>query len=58
MHKPYEQDYFTAKPTKFTLALRTNILWQILRFVYINLKMTSMIIKSHNDKLDKKEQPK
>ena len=38
---------FATKPTDFTKFLRTNILWQMVRFVVINLKMMRVIRKSH-----------
>ena len=49
---PFEQDrraqgVFATKPTDFTKSLRTNILWQVIRFIVINLKMIKVIRKSH-----------
>jgi hypothetical protein len=42
------QGSFATKPTDFTKALRTNLLWQLVRFVMINLKMIRVIRKSHH----------
>lgn len=39
------------RPTRTTLFWRTFVPWQLLRFLLINLKMTVMILKSHDRKL-------
>lgn len=44
---PYQEGFFASVPTKTTLHFRTNILWQLIRFIYINTKMLIMIRKSH-----------
>jgi hypothetical protein len=44
---PYEQAYFPPKPNGFTKFMRTCVLWQIIRFIAINLKMMRVIAKSH-----------
>jgi hypothetical protein len=41
------QVVFATRPTDFTRFLRTSILWQMVRFVVINLKMIRVIRKSH-----------
>lgn len=41
------QGLHATRPTDFTKALRTNLLWQVVRFVVINLKMVRVIRKSH-----------
>lgn len=46
--KQYEQNDYTPVPGKFTLFLRKCILWQIIQFVWINIKMTVLIVKSHH----------
>ena len=46
--KPYEQAYYPPVPTWFTLYLRTSILWQLLRFLVINIKMLILVRKSHS----------
>lgn len=46
--KPYSEGFFVSVPTKTTTYFRVNILWQIFRFIYINLKMIIMIHKSHD----------
>lgn len=38
---------FATQPTRFTRFLRTCILWQLFRFLVINLKMVRVISKSH-----------
>ena len=44
----YKQSGYTPVPGKFTLFLRRCILWQIVQFAWINLKMTVLIVKSHH----------
>lgn len=44
---PYQEGFFTSVPTKTTVYFRTNLIWQFIRFVYINIKMIIMIRKSH-----------
>lgn len=46
--KPYEQAYFPPKPNGFTKFMRKCVLWQIIRFIIINLKMVKVIFKSHH----------
>ncbi len=46
--KQYEQSGYTPVPGKFTLFLRKCILWQIIQFIVINIKMTILIVKSHH----------
>ncbi|MGC8615668.1 MAG: hypothetical protein ACP5GK_08450 [Desulfurella sp.] len=45
--KPYQQAFFASKPTKFTKFLRTCVVWQLVKFIIINIKMTLMLLKSH-----------
>jgi len=42
------QASFATQPTAFTRFLRTCILWQMVRFALINLKMVRIILKSHH----------
>jgi len=44
---PYEQAYFPPKPNKFTVFMRTCVIWQFVRFLAINIKMMRVIAKSH-----------
>lgn len=44
------KSYPAPRPTKLTLFLRWFPLWQIYRFIVINLRMTVMIVKSHGGK--------
>lgn len=46
--KPYEQAYYPPVPTGFTRYLRTSWLWQLYRFAVINLKMLTLLRKSHH----------
>lgn len=39
--------FFATKPTAGTLFLRTFLPWQMVRFVWINLKMIVIIRRSH-----------
>lgn len=43
--QPYEQDYYPPVPTEFTKSSRTNILYQLIRFVVLNIRMLRMIRK-------------
>jgi len=45
---PYAQNDFTPLPSKFTLFKRTCVLWQIVKFLMINIRMTILILKSHH----------
>lgn len=49
------KDYPAPNPTKMTLFLRSCLLWQLMRFIIINLKMTVMILKSHGQKIPPKK---
>jgi hypothetical protein len=42
------------RPTKTTLFWRTFLPWQFIRFLFINLRMTAMILKSHDTKLTRR----
>lgn len=44
----YTQNDFTPIPNKFTVFMRTCIIWQIIQFAWINIKMTVLILKSHH----------
>ncbi len=46
--KPYEPSYNTMVPTPIVQFFRTCILWQIVRFIVINLKMIRVVQKSHH----------
>jgi hypothetical protein len=39
--------FYATKPTRMTVFMRTFLPWQAWRFVAINLKMISMIRRSH-----------
>jgi hypothetical protein len=40
-----------VRPTKRTLFWRTFVPWQLLRFLVINLRMTRMIMRSHDTRV-------
>jgi len=42
-----EQSETTMLPGAFAKAMRTNVIWQFIRFVVINLKMIIVVGKSH-----------
>jgi len=46
--KQYEQNDYTPVPGRLTLFLRKCLVWQIIQFVWINIKMTILILKSHH----------
>ncbi|TGL13536.1 hypothetical protein [Leptospira meyeri] len=48
LQSSYEQGDFTAVPNEKTKFFRTFLLWQIVRFFWINVRMMVMIIKSHH----------
>ncbi len=43
VRKPFEQSYYPPVPTPLTKALRTNWVWQFLRFLVINVRMLRMV---------------
>lgn len=48
------KNYNAPHPTKVTLFFRSFFLWQLIRFLVINIKMTLMILRSHGSKIKKK----
>ena len=42
-----EAFHLTMMPGKFAKGMRTNVIWQFLRFCVINLKMLVVVSKSH-----------
>lgn len=54
----YGQAHFAPRPTGLTLYLRTSLLWQLVRFVIVNLRMTVMILKSHDSRVTRRPPPK
>jgi hypothetical protein len=45
---PYSPQSGTMIPGGLVKFLRTNILYQFLRFLIINIRMTKLILKSHH----------
>jgi hypothetical protein len=46
--EPYSAQAGTMIPTPFRKFLRTCVIWQLIRFIAINIKMTILILKSHH----------
>ena len=46
--KPYSREFFAPRPSALTLFFRTFVPWQLVRFVWVNVKMIRMIGKSHS----------
>ena len=46
--EPYQQAYYPPAPTGFTRFMRTCVLWQLWRFISINIKMIKLLAKSHH----------
>ena len=51
----YSAQYYAMKPTGVTRFLRTFVLWQFIRFIVINLRMTAMILKAHDSAVTKSD---
>ncbi|MBU1658707.1 hypothetical protein KKG72_06600 [bacterium] len=45
--KAYSQNFTTMTPGPFAKRMRTCVLFQIIRFIVINLKMLVVVSKSH-----------
>ena len=45
---PYSPQFGTMVPMGFQKFFRTCVIWQLVRFVAINIKMTMLILKSHH----------
>ena len=46
--EPYSPQFGTMIPGGFQKFMRTCVLWQLVRFIAINIKMTVLILKSHH----------
>jgi hypothetical protein len=46
--EPYTPQFGTMVPSGTQKFLRTCVIWQIIRFIAINIKMTILILKSHH----------
>jgi len=42
-----DQFNLTMIPGRFAKAMRTNLIWQFIRFLVINIKMLVVVSKSH-----------
>jgi hypothetical protein len=47
MNRPTDMVKFAMKPSGFVVFLRTFLPYQIYRFLWVNLRMLTMIWKSH-----------
>jgi len=45
---PYSPQFGTMVPMGIQKFLRTCVLWQLIRFLVINFRMTVLILKSHH----------
>lgn len=45
LRNPYGQNYYPPVPTRLTVFMRTNLVWQFIRFLVINIKMLRMVRK-------------
>jgi hypothetical protein len=48
VYQPYTREFFVPRPSAMTLFFRTFVLWQLVRFVWVNIKMLRMIGKAHS----------
>ncbi len=46
--EPYSPQFGTMIPLGFRKFLRTCVVWQFIRFIAINIRMTVLILKSHH----------
>lgn len=46
--EPYTPQFGTMIPSGSQKFLRTCVIWQVIRFIAINIKMTVLILKSHH----------
>jgi hypothetical protein len=46
--KPYGEEFKTMVPGGMVKFFRTCVIWQLIRFIAINIKMTIVILKSHH----------
>ena len=46
--EPYTPQAATVIPGGLVKFLRTCVLWQLIRFIVINIRMTRLILKSHH----------
>jgi hypothetical protein len=53
----YSPSHYAARPTRRTLFFRTFLPWQLLRFLVVNLRMTVMILKSHDSRVTPRSLP-
>lgn len=46
--EPYQQAYYPPVPTGLTRHMRSNPIWQLWRFLVINLKILKLMFNSHH----------
>jgi len=50
--EPYQQSYYPPHPTQLTQYMRQSLLWQLIRFAVINLKIFKLMRRSHPVKIN------
>jgi len=45
VREPYGQNYYPPVPTRFVQWSRVSLVWQLVRFTVLNLKMLRMVRK-------------
>jgi hypothetical protein len=45
--EPYQQAYYPPSPSAFTCHMRKSLIWQLFRFLVINLKILVLMTRSH-----------
>ncbi|MBM9548023.1 hypothetical protein JWG40_13405 [Leptospira sp. 201903074] len=48
LNSSYKPGDFAAVPNVKTIFFRTFLPWQLIRFIWINIRMVVMILKSHH----------
>jgi hypothetical protein len=46
--KAYRDEFYPPIPTKTTIYWRTNLIYQVFRFVKLNFKIMRMVVKGHS----------
>ena len=45
-HGPYQQAFYSPVPTPLVTYLRTSFLWQVVRFVVLNVRILGVLTRS------------
>lgn len=46
--KGYHDQFYPPYPTKWTMYWRKNLIWQLFRFIVLNLKMMRIVAGGHS----------